>query len=131
MRRTSLMLVSALVLSIAAPADARPLWKKKIDRVVAGKRIGVSLRDQGTFLYRHRDRIRRTPASNEKLLMTMALYDKLGPTATFETRVLASSAPVLGVVTGDVYLSGKGDPSITGGGVFGRSLPFAPTTLGS
>ena len=131
MRRTSLLLVIALLFGIAAPAQARAPWKKKIDRIVAGKRIGVSLRDNGTFLYRHRDRIRRAPASNEKLLMSMALFEELGTTAVIETRVLASAAPVLGIVSGDVYLSGKGDPSVTGGGDFGRSLPFTPTALGS
>lgn len=131
MRRASLLLVIALVLGVAAPAHARPYWKKQIDRIVAGKRIGVSLRDNGTFLYRHNDRTKRAPASNEKLLMTMALFKRLGAGSSIETRVLAASKPVAGIVTGDVYLSGQGDPSVTGGGAFGRSLPFQPTTLGT
>lgn len=130
MRRACFFLILALILSSAAPAYARPHWKKKIDRIVAGERIGVSLRDNGTFLYRHKDRVRRTPASNQKLLMTMALFKRLGADATFETSVLTSGEQIAGIVTGDVYLRGRGDPSMTGGGRFGRSLPFHPTALG-
>ena len=130
MRRASFLLVVALVLSVAAPAHARPYWKKQIDRIVAGKRIGVSLRDNGTFLYRHRDRIKRAPASNEKLLMSMAMFKTLGQNFNFETRVMAAGKPVARIVTGDVYISGQGDPSVTSGPSFGRHLPFEATSLG-
>jgi len=130
MRRACFLLVFTLVFSSAAPAYAEPYWKKKIDRIVAGKRIGISLRDNSTFLYRHRDRIKRTPASNQKLLMTMALFTRLGADATFETSVLTSGEQIAGIITGDVYLRGRGDPSMTGGGSFGRALPFRPTALG-
>jgi D-alanyl-D-alanine carboxypeptidase len=130
MRRAFLLLVVALVLGSALPAHARPYWKRQIDHIVAGKRIGVSLRDHGRFLYRHNDRTKRAPASNEKLLMSMALYKKLGTNARIETRVSSAKKPVARIVAGNVYLSSKGDPSITAGGRYGRSLPFAPTTLG-
>lgn len=131
MRRASLFLVIALVLGYAAPAHARPYWKKQIDRIVAGKQIGVSLRDNGSFLYRHRDRIKRAPASNEKLLMSMALFKELGEDFTFETSVLAASAPFAGLVTSDVYLSGRGDPSVSSGPSFSRWFPFETTSLGA
>ena len=131
MRRASLFLVIALVLGCAAPAQARPYWKKQIDRIVAGKQIGVSLRDNGSFLYRHRDRIKRAPASNEKLLMSMALFKRLGEDFSFETSVLAASAPFAGLVTGDVYLSGQGDPSVSSGRSFSRYFPFQTTSLGT
>lgn len=130
MRRASLFLVIALVLGSAAPAHARPYWKKQIDRIVSGKQIGVSLRDNGRFLYRHRDRIKRAPASNEKLLMSMAMFKSLGTGFNFDTRVMAAGKPVARIVAGDVYLSGKGDPSVTSGGAFARSLPFDATSLG-
>jgi D-alanyl-D-alanine carboxypeptidase len=130
MRRAFSVLLIALFLSAAAPAYARPYWKRQIDHITAGKRIGVSVRDHGTFLYRHNDRTKRAPASNEKLLMTMALFKRLGTTSTIETRVSSASKPVARIVSGDVYLSSKGDPTITGGGSYERNFPFQVTTLG-
>lgn len=126
----AVLLALALLLGVAAPADARPYWKRRVDDIAAGKAIGISVRDEGRFLYRHNDRIKRAPASNEKLLMTMALFSKLAPDARITTRVLASAKPLAGVLTGDVWLSGQGDPSITGGGAYERYLPFTPTKLG-
>ena len=130
MRRTALFVVILLLCGIAAPAYSRPYWKRQIDRITAGKQIGVSVRDNNIFLYRHNDRVKRAPASNEKLLLTMALFSELGTDARIDTRVLASGAPFAGIITGDVWLSGHGDPSITGGGLYGRSLPFTSTKLG-
>jgi len=50
------------------------------------------------------------PASNMKLLTATALLDQLGPGYKFETTVLAKSPPVGGVVQGNLYLRGGGDP---------------------
>lgn len=130
MRRAVVFVVIALLLGVAAPAHARPYWKRQIDRIAAGKRIGISVRDNDRFLYRHDDRTKRVPASNEKLMMTMALFKKLGANARIDTRILASSRPVARIITEDVWLSAHGDPSLTGGGLYGRSLPFTPTKLG-
>ena len=51
------------------------------------------------------------PASNMKILVAAAALDELGPDYTFHTDVLAGSAPVAGVVEGDLYLKGYGDPT--------------------
>jgi D-alanyl-D-alanine carboxypeptidase/D-alanyl-D-alanine-endopeptidase (penicillin-binding protein 4) len=117
-------------MSVMVPAHARPYWKQQIDRITAGKSIGVSVRDSGTWLYRHNDRVKRAPASNEKLLMTMALFNKLAPDSTIETTVWASSQPLAGIITGDIWLSGRGDPSITASTAYARYFPFRATTLG-
>ena len=50
------------------------------------------------------------PASNMKLLTATALLDKLGPSYRFTTRVEALGGPVDGVVHGDLYFVGGGDP---------------------
>lgn len=50
------------------------------------------------------------PASNMKLLTAVAALDRLGPDYRYTTSVMASAAPVAGVVTGNLYLVGGGDP---------------------
>lgn len=68
------------------------------------------------------------PASNMKLLTAKALLAELGPERRFYTTVLAMSRPVGGVVHGNLYLRGGGDPLlrlpvyadefVAGGGVY-------------
>jgi D-alanyl-D-alanine carboxypeptidase/D-alanyl-D-alanine-endopeptidase (penicillin-binding protein 4) len=50
------------------------------------------------------------PASGLKLLAGAAILDKLGPQARLVTTVAADRAPASGVVTGNLYLVGGGDP---------------------
>jgi D-alanyl-D-alanine carboxypeptidase/D-alanyl-D-alanine-endopeptidase (penicillin-binding protein 4) len=88
-------------------------WMRDIDRLTAGRAVSVSVREAGEFLYRRRDREQRIPASNQKLLLSMAILDALGPGFRFETRVVGPSL-AKGVVRGDVWILGRGDPT-TGG----------------
>jgi D-alanyl-D-alanine carboxypeptidase len=54
------------------------------------------------------------PASNQKLLTTYATLLRLGPGYRYQTRVAASAAPdEAGVVNGDLYFIGSGDPFLT------------------
>lgn len=50
------------------------------------------------------------PASNEKLLTTSVALDVLGSGFRYHTAVRADAAPVGGVVNGNLYLVGSGDP---------------------
>lgn len=50
------------------------------------------------------------PASNLKLFTATAVLDKIGPDSRITTPVEAASAPVGGVITGNLYLVGSGDP---------------------
>lgn len=132
MRRLVTSLLIACVLCVSAPvaAYARPAWKRQIDRIVAGRNIGVAVQDEGRILYRHDARYKRVPASNEKLLMSMALFNQLPPETTIETRSFTTTEPIAGIVAGDLWVTGRGDPSLTAGGRYGESLPFPATRLG-
>ena len=50
------------------------------------------------------------PASLMKLLTSYAALKKLGPSFRFTTKVLAAEAPVEGVISGDIWIKGSGDP---------------------
>ncbi len=55
----------------------------------------------------------RNPASTIKLVTTWAGLHQLGPQWQWQTDLLATSAPVKGVLSGPLYLRGKGDPKLT------------------
>lgn len=91
----------------------RAPWMGTIDRLTAGRAVSVSLREAGAYLYRRADTVLRTPASNEKLLLSMALLDRLDPSVTIATTAAAATAPdQAGVIDGDLWLLGHGDPEI-------------------
>lgn len=124
----ALALGVALFLS-ATPARAEG-WRDRIDDTVGKKAIGVSVRLNGRVLYAHKDRYKRIPASNQKLLMTMTLLTKLDPGYKIRTFVRVPRGSVEdGVVNGDLWLIGRGDPTITDGGRYARSLYMEPTRI--
>lgn len=130
MRKTlSTFLVVLFLVAPSTSAWARAGWKVRIDRLTARHAVGVAVREEGRFLYRHQTKRRRVPASNQKLLLSMALFDALDPSRSIETTA-ATQILQQPVLKGDLYLLGRGDPSVTGGGRFGRALPFEPTRLG-
>jgi D-alanyl-D-alanine carboxypeptidase/D-alanyl-D-alanine-endopeptidase (penicillin-binding protein 4) len=99
-------------LALEAATGSQPGWKSKIDHLVAGKSIGVSVREAGEFLYRRTDKKRRAPASNEKLLLSMAILDRLDPDVRIETTAKAPNVKPNGVVPGNLWLIGRGDPNL-------------------
>lgn len=126
MRPRRLVFALTLLLGVAVPtvaADApvahagavasdptKPKWIQRIDTVVGDLPVGVVIGYQGTTWYRHRDWVARPPASNEKLLLSMALLDRLSPEATIPTGVLGTAKPKDGVLTGNLWIVGHGDP---------------------
>lgn len=53
------------------------------------------------------------PASNQKLITGATALAQLGGDFRFETRVLGASAPIHGILTGDLAVIGSGDPSVS------------------
>jgi serine-type D-Ala-D-Ala carboxypeptidase/endopeptidase (penicillin-binding protein 4) len=96
----------------ADPVDViPPSWKARIDRLVKDRPIGVALREEGSFLYQREETVRRIPASNQKLLLSMALLDRFGPDFRFPT-VAAAPAVEGGLLRGDLWIIGSGDPTV-------------------
>jgi len=92
--------------------STRPRWMQRIDTVVGDLPVGVVIGYQGGDLYRHRDWVARPPASNEKLLLSMALLNRFPSTMTIATRVLSTRRPSAGVLHGDLWIVGHGDPEV-------------------
>lgn len=130
MRRALILalLAAVAIAATAPPASARAPWKRRIDRIRRSRSIDVSVGVDGSFLYGENASDRRVPASNEKLLLSMALLDELGPRARLAT-VAATGTRRGRVVRGNLWLLGTGDPTVTGGGRYGRDLPLRPTRL--
>jgi D-alanyl-D-alanine carboxypeptidase/D-alanyl-D-alanine-endopeptidase (penicillin-binding protein 4) len=53
------------------------------------------------------------PASLMKLLTSYAALKKLGPSFRFSTKVMAAEGPVEGVISGNIWIKGSGDPFFT------------------
>jgi D-alanyl-D-alanine carboxypeptidase len=90
----------------------RAPWMIKVEQLASGHSMSISIADAGLSVYRRSDTIGRRPASNEKLLLSMALLRRLGPDAQMTTDAAAVSVSG-GVVQGNLWLLGHGDPGIT------------------
>lgn len=86
-------------------------WMRAIDDAIGGRAVSVGVVDAGATMFEHRGATPRTPASNEKLLLSMALLDAFGPDHRIPT-IAAASAVKQGVVRGDLWILGRGDPEI-------------------
>lgn len=127
--------------AVAAP----PRWVQRVESLVRGLPVSVSITLEGDRLYRYKDWVDRPPASNEKLLLSMALLKRVGADATLATRLFATDqAGADGVIDGNLWIVGHGDPEIDAldmaemaraildagiervrGRVFGSTGPFA------
>jgi D-alanyl-D-alanine carboxypeptidase len=107
------LIVCALA-SLPAQADT-PRWIRRIDRIVVGHPMSVMVGNDGEAWYRHHAGVQRAPASNEKLLLSVALLGHFGPQRRFAVRAMASGMTPDGVIEGDLYLRGEGDPEVADG----------------
>lgn len=87
-------------------------WMDAIDRAIGGRTVSVAIGRDDVILYHHRAEAPRRPASNEKLLLAMAMYDTLGADFRIRTSV-AVAAGETGAVH-NLWILGRGDPTVDG-----------------
>jgi serine-type D-Ala-D-Ala carboxypeptidase/endopeptidase (penicillin-binding protein 4) len=68
---------------------------------------------RGDTLYSEQPDLLLKPASTMKLMTTAVALEKLGPEHTFETAVLRDHPVTAGVLDGNLYLRGGGDPTLS------------------
>ncbi len=102
--------VKQKVNSLPAPV-LRAMHKQK----VLAKNISVSVDpvDGNGLKLNFNDKIPRTPASIEKIVVSALALDILGPARVWKTQALSEAEIENGALKGDLYLMGKGDPTFT------------------
>ena len=121
-RRPAALLCIAL-LGVASPAGAdgpRDRLSRSIDLAIrnaglSDTRIGVRIDRIGEPrpLYRLRSGETFVPASLVKLVTSATALAVLGPDHRYRTRLVADNVHHDGVVRGDLYLAGSGDPTLS------------------
>lgn len=127
MHRIVALLVTLALVSpglLSGPARAQPFtapveFVPRLDAILAdsrlaGAQVSVTVRDAptGEVLYARNADARLIPASNQKLFIAAAAFAVLGPEYRFRTAVLTAGRPQNGVLEGNLYLKGTGDPTM-------------------
>lgn len=102
------------------PKSTLERFRRKIEGALPEKKIrdleiGIAVQslETGDWLYEKDADTKLIPASVSKVFTAYTALKKLKPTAVFSTRVYTTGTLKDGLLTGDVYLRGGGDPSLT------------------
>jgi D-alanyl-D-alanine carboxypeptidase/D-alanyl-D-alanine-endopeptidase (penicillin-binding protein 4) len=117
--------VSTPAAAAPSPAPTPPLTKAAADAL--GRSVGTALAGSGARtiaaavevdgyggVYRRNSGAAVPPASTQKSFTGLSVLLALGPEARLRTEVAATAAPEAGVLTGDLWLVGGGDPYLSG-----------------
>lgn len=89
-------------------------WMTRIRDLIGDREVSISVGEAGDFLFGVAPSAPRTPASNQKLLLSMALLDAFGPGWRIRTIAAADGKPGP-VLHGDLWVLGRGDPEVDRG----------------
>ena len=127
-------LVLAFSVSVPVAAAEKPATlQRRIDAILDRPALapafwGVEVRStrSGRILYARNAEKNFKPASTLKVVTTAAALDAFGPDARFRTTVeTAGRLDDKGMIVGDIYLVGGGDPNLSGRFTQGRAtVPF-------
>ena len=86
-----------------------------VEEKLAGADVSITVRDRlsGQMIVDYNGQTTIKPASNMKLLTTAAALDVLGKDYRFNTSLYIKGKMSNGVLKGDVYLQGQGDPTLS------------------
>ena len=123
-------LAAALCATVAGPAWSKPaseaLLREEIRSILRAPEVrdavvGVHVRSvkDGRTIFAHNAQKLFNPASNQKLVTTAAALYYMGPSYRFRTDVRRSGTIKGGVLDGDLYVIGRGDPTLTTETLFG------------
>jgi D-alanyl-D-alanine carboxypeptidase/D-alanyl-D-alanine-endopeptidase (penicillin-binding protein 4) len=90
-------------------------WTRAIEGAVGGRDVSVAVGADDRIRFVHAGAIRRIPASNQKLLTSMAALDSFGPDHRFTTIAAVRHPAKGGTIRGDLWVVGSGDPEIDAG----------------
>jgi D-alanyl-D-alanine carboxypeptidase/D-alanyl-D-alanine-endopeptidase (penicillin-binding protein 4) len=115
-------IVSRELNSDAFAAEVSPLLASMNDRSCGAVSV------DGQLIGERNADIAVIPASNQKVPVAAAALERLGPDFRYTTTVAAATAPENGVVSGDVYLVGGGDPLLSSDWYAESNLELNPVT---
>ncbi|SPN98457.1 uncharacterized protein DNG_01501 [Cephalotrichum gorgonifer] len=112
---------AAACLSLAAQASAKTNFTREVEKILsrptfADATVGIEVRDlrSGKQVYTLDETVPLIPASNQKLLVSTVALSSLGANFIFDTTIFGTSdVGDDGVLDGDVWIVGSGDPSLT------------------
>lgn len=88
--------------------------KKIVEEQLSNADVSIAIRDvNGHLIYDLNGNQKQKPASNMKLLTSAAALEELGENYRFQTNVYTTGKLKNGILQGNVYLQGTGDPTLT------------------
>lgn len=102
---------SAPAAPVPSAQPTRPALTQALDNLMARTPSACLLVEtDGSVVYEANSEAVIEPASTMKVLTAAAAFDILGPNNRFQTEVRAGANPVDGIIRGDLWLVGGGDP---------------------
>jgi len=130
-----LMGISMLNVGKTAPQSSVFLMLDQLLQIhrLGGAHVGIAVRSlrEGTSILNYNAQKYFCPASNEKLLLTLAALKELGPDYRFKTEIYVKNGAVIrdGILYSDVLIKGYGDPALDASAI-GEAFTHAPEFKG-